>query len=118
MDRTAIKLIMKLRYDISIGPKNEGNAILVKNRLIVAAFHLQTDIRFFLVRLRYTGTIISSAATVLEAYSSASASAESLTDVLFLPNMHYLIAIRPVSSSILMPVISSDSSLRFVHSAS
>ena len=74
MDRTAIKLIMKLRYDISIGPKNEGNAILVKNRLIVAAFHLQTHIRFFLVRLRYTGTIISSAATVLEAYSSASAS--------------------------------------------
>jgi hypothetical protein len=74
MDRTAIKLIMKLRYDISIGPKNEGNAILVKNRLIVAAFHLQTHIRFFLVRLRYTGTIISSAATVLEAYYSASAS--------------------------------------------
>ena len=37
---------------------------------------------------------------------------ESLTDVLFLPYGHYLIAIKPVSAFNIMPVISSDSSLR------
>ena len=54
-------------------------------------FTFKLIIRFFLMRFRYTGTIISSDATVLEAYSSASASAESLTDVLFLLIRDYLI---------------------------
>jgi hypothetical protein len=42
MDRTAIELIMNLRYGISIGPKNECDAFLIKISLIVAALHLQT----------------------------------------------------------------------------
>ena len=56
-----------------------------KIALLLPHFTFRLIIRLFLVRFRYTGTIISSAVTVLEAYSSASASAESLTDVLFLP---------------------------------
>ena len=33
---------MSLRYGISIGPKNEYDALLVKNSLIVATLHLHT----------------------------------------------------------------------------
>ena len=33
---------MNLRFDVSIGSKNECDALLVENSLIVAALHLQT----------------------------------------------------------------------------
>ncbi len=58
---------MNLRFDVSIGPKNEGNPLLVRMVLLLPHFTFRLIIRYFLVQFRYTGTIISSDAMFLGA---------------------------------------------------
>ena len=46
---------MNLQYDVSIGPKNEGDALLVKNNLsLLPYFNFKLIVRFFLVQFRDT----------------------------------------------------------------
>jgi hypothetical protein len=58
---------MNLRYGVSIGPKNECDAFVVRKGLIVAALHLQTHNQILPRAVQIHGNHHLIAATVLEA---------------------------------------------------
>lgn len=79
--------------------------------LLLPHFTFRLIIRFFLVRFRYTGTSISSAATVLEAtlLQRISIGGRALPMSYFYPMGTISLLSDQFPPSILMPVISSDS---------
>ena len=97
----------------SIGPKNEGDALLVENSFVVAALYLQTHNQILPRAFQIHGHHYLTSRYSLRSHLTPAHQhrRESHTNALFLSDRHYLIAVRPVSSSILMSVISSDSSL-------
>ncbi len=84
----------------SIGPKNEGDALLVENGFVVAALYLQTHNQILPRTVQIHGHQHLIGRNGLRGHLTPAHQHrwESLTDVLFLPNGHYLIAIRPVSA--------------------
>ena len=84
----------------SIGPKNEGDALLVENSFVVAALYLQTHNQILPRGVQIHGHhhLISCCRLRSHLTPAHQHRRESLTDVLFLSDRHYLIAVRSVSA--------------------
>ncbi len=84
----------------SIGPKYNGDSLLVENGFVVAAFHLQTHNQILprAVQIHGHHHLISRDGLRGHLTPAHQHRWEGLTDVLFLSDRHYLIAVRPVSA--------------------
>ena len=93
-------LIMNLRYVVSVSPKDDGDTLLVKNSLIVSAFHLQThnQILSCAIQIHRNHHLVSRNGLRCHLAPAHQHRRQSLTDILFLSDRDYLIAIRPVST--------------------